>query len=161
MRWQFLIYFIFSLLTAAPVFAHGAAIEHRKTSAIEIRATYDSGEPMANAQVTVYSPSNPTQPWLKGTTTDDGTFVFVPDPEVTGNWDVKVRQSGHGDLVSIPVETTPTTTASDPNPDPAQASNAWQGGNYTPLQKAMMAALGIWGFVGTALFFARNQSEKK
>jgi len=157
MRWQFFLYLTVSLFSAAPVWAHGAAIEHRRTSAIEIRATYDSGEPMANAQVTVYAPSDPTKPWLKGTTTEKGTFVFVPDPDISGDWDVKVRQSGHGDLVSIPVENTEADTAAEQ----AQASDSWRGGNYTPLQKAMMAALGIWGFIGTALFFARNQSEKK
>jgi len=158
MRWQFFLYLTLSFFSAAPALAHGVAIEHRRTSAIEIRAIYDSGEPMANAQVTVYAPSDPTTPWLKGTTTEEGTFVFVPNPEITGEWDVKVRQSGHGDLVSIPVENTEATAASD---EQAQASNSWQGGNYTPLQKAMMAALGIWGFIGTALFFTRNQSENK
>jgi nickel transport protein len=158
MRGQFFLYLTLSLVSAAPVLAHGVAIEHRRTSAIEIRATYDSGEPMANAQVTVYAPDDPSTPWLKGTTTEEGTFVFVPDPDLTGDWDVKVRQSGHGDLVSIPVEKTEATATSD---EQAQASNSWRGGNYTPLQKLMMAALGIWGFIGTALFFARNQSEKK
>lgn len=159
MRWQFLIYLTLSLLSADPVLAHGAAIAHRKTSAIEIRATYDSGEPMSEAQVTVYAPNDPTTPWLKGTTREDGTFVFVPDPDVTGNWDVKVRQSGHGDLVSIPFEK--TKTPEETTSDQAQVSDSWQGGNYTPLQKAMMAALGVWGFVGTALFFSRNQSKKQ
>ncbi|MDR9402477.1 MAG: carboxypeptidase regulatory-like domain-containing protein [Halothece sp. Uz-M2-17] len=157
MRWQLFLYLTLSLLSATPVLAHGAAIEHRKTSAIEIRATYDSGKPMANAQVTVYAPNDPTTPWLKGTTREDGTFIFVPDSDLSGNWDVKVRQSGHGDLVSIPLEKTSANTTSDQ----VQASNTWQGGNYTPLQKAIMAALGIWGFIGTALFFTRNQSEKQ
>lgn len=157
MRWQFFLYLSLCFFNATPVLAHGAAIEHRTTRAIEIRATYDSGDPMANAQVTVYAPSDPTTPWLKGTTSEDGTFVFAPDPEMTGNWDVKVRQSGHGDLVSIPVEDAEAT----PTPEATSASDSWQGGNFTPLQKAMMAALGVWGFVGTALFFARNQSEKE
>jgi len=159
MRWQFALYLILSLFNASPVLAHGASIEHRKTSAIEIRATYDGGEPMGNAQVTVYAPNDPTTPWLQGTTREDGTFVFIPETGITGNWDVKVRQSGHGDLVSIPVED--TTTASPSEAEATPNPNNWQGGNYTPLQKAMMAALGIWGFVGTALFFTRNQSENK
>jgi nickel transport protein len=156
MRWQFFLSLVVTLGSASPVFAHGVAIEHRKTSAIEIRATYDSGEPMSNAQVTVYAPNNPTEPWLKGTTAEDGTFAFVPASEVSGEWDVKVRQSGHGDLISIPVE-----SGEEASPQPVQASKSWQGGNYTPLQKVIMAALGVWGFIGTALFFARNQSNRK
>jgi len=154
MRWQLFLSLAVSLFTASPALAHGVAIAHRETNAIEIRATYDNGDPMSNAQVTVYAPNNPTEPWLKGTTAEDGTFAFVPNSEMEGDWDVKVRQSGHGDLISIPVEQSETTSA-----EPTQASNRWQGGNYTPLQKAMMAALGVWGFIGTALFFARNKSN--
>ncbi|PSO48516.1 MAG: hypothetical protein BRC33_09490 [Cyanobacteria bacterium SW_9_44_58] len=154
MRWQLFLSLAVSLLSTPPALAHGVAIAHRQTSAIEIRATYDNGDPMSNAQVVVYAPNNPAEPWLKGTTTEKGTFAFVPDRKMQGAWDVKVRQSGHGDLISIPVENAETASSQQ-----TQAGNRWQGGNYTPLQKAIMAALGVWGFIGTGLFFARNKSN--
>lgn len=154
MRLPFYLSLLVTLFSASPAFAHGAAIAHRKATAIEIRATYDNGEPMEKAQVTVYAPDDPTTPWLKGETTQEGTFTFIPDPDLNGDWDVKVRQSGHGDLVTIPVE-----SSESPSSPPTEARSDWQGGGYTPLQKAMMAALGVWGFIGTALFFARNQSN--
>ncbi|MFB6274900.1 MAG: carboxypeptidase regulatory-like domain-containing protein [Halothece sp.] len=154
MRWQVFLSLAITLFSTPPALAHGVAIAHRQTSAIEIRATYDNGKPMSNAQVVVYAPNNPAEPWLKGTTTQEGTFAFVPDRDIQGDWDVKVRKSGHGDLISIPIENSETGS-----PQQTQASNRWQGGNYTPLQKAIMAALGVWGFIGTGLFFARNKSN--
>ncbi len=135
-------------LPAVPVFAHSTVIEHRQTNAIEIRAMYDNGEPMTEAQVTVYAPDNPSDPWLKGITTEDGRFAFVPNPDMEGEWDVKVRKAGHGDFISVPVEGSQQA---------AQSGKNWQGGGYTTLQKILMAALGVWGFIGTALFFARNR----
>ena len=156
-----------TLLGAAPVFAHGVAIEHRRAEAIQIRATYDSGEPMSNAQVVVYAPDNPAEPWLKGTTTEEGTFTFVPESEATsGSWDVRVRESGHGDIISIPVvsespQQAQATSESAPTPSTTNSSSSWEGGGYTPLQKAIMIALGVWGFVGTALFFSRRSPKSE
>ena len=46
--------------------AHGAKIEYTIGVAVEIRATYDTGEPKAGGQVTVYSPDDPSTPWLTG-----------------------------------------------------------------------------------------------
>lgn len=127
--------------------AHGAAIQYRQTQAVQIQANYSDGTPMNDAQVTIYAPDDPQNPKFQGTTDADGQFSFVPDIE--GNWDVKVRQSGHGDIVTIPV-------------DEQQIDNStWSGGeSYSPMQKAVMAAAGVWGFVGTALFFARKSSPK-
>ncbi|ERN40250.1 hypothetical protein KR51_00031920 [Rubidibacter lacunae KORDI 51-2] len=154
MRWHLL------PLLAAPVIgiaasttivrAHGSAIDYRRAEAIELRATFDSGEPMAGAQVTVYAPYRPTEPWLKGTTDAGGRFTFLPDPKRAGSWDVKVRLAGHGTIVSIPgAEEDEVTTL---------AQTEWSShSGYTPLQTAVMAAAGIWGCVGTALFFSRDR----
>lgn len=140
------------------VLAHGVNIVYEKTEAIQITATYDQGEPLAQAQVVIYTPEDPAQVWLKGETDDQGKFTFVPDPQKQGNWDIKVRQAGHGHLISIPTENTMTqasenseaitvTESTTPNPSPS----------YTSLQKVVMAASGVWGFVGTAFFFSRKR----
>ncbi|MEL6493521.1 MAG: carboxypeptidase regulatory-like domain-containing protein [Cyanobacteria bacterium J06623_7] len=135
--------------------AHGAKIQYRQTSAIAIQAKYDDGTPMANAQVVIYAPSDRTNPWLKGETDAEGNFSFIPDtePHNIGNWDVKVRQSGHGNITSIPInrgnltQTTATQLAS-------------AGAGYSLSQKIVMAAAVGWGFVGTTLFFARPKSDR-
>ncbi|WP_019504632.1 hypothetical protein [Pleurocapsa sp. PCC 7319] len=152
-------FFLTLLILIAPpkkVFAHGANIEYRETSAITIQAKYDDGKPMANAQVVIYAPSDRSTPWLKGTTDKSGNFTFVPDDsnsENNGDWDIKVRQSGHGSIISIPV----TDNKLADHTSDIQLSSTENG--YTPAQKVVMAAAGVWGFVGTALFFSRSKSS--
>ena len=149
------LYFFLALITiiALPkqVLAHGANIEYQETNAITIQAKYDDGTPMAEAQVVIYAPSDRTSPWLKGETDESGNFTFVPDAkaENIGDWDVKVRQSGHGDITSIPVEKGKLAV------NKMAASDA----GYTPGQKLVMAAAVGWGFIGTGLFFSRSKSQ--
>ena len=133
-------------LTAAPqpVAAHGAKIEYDMVGhEITITAAYDSGEPMAGAQVTVYAPDNPSTPWLTGTCDDNGRFSFSADATKPGSWAVQVRQAGHGDIVHIPVGEI--------------ADGTGDSGGFTTLQIVIMSACVIWGFIGTALFFARRK----
>ena len=136
------------------VLAHGANIIYRQIQAIEVKANYDDGTPMSKAQVVIYAPDNPAIPWKKGTTDEEGMFSFVPDSNTSGNWDIKIRHSGHGDIVSIPWQVENSASA---NQSQANISNSFNT-NYTPMQKVLMAATGIWGFVGTALYFARQKS---
>ena len=149
-RFYFFLALVMALAPTKQALAHGANIEYRETDAIAIVAKYDDGTPMANAQVVIYAPSDRASPWLKGTTDKSGNFTFVPDTnaENIGNWDVKVRQSGHGDITSIPVQ------------DKLAVKNMTvsSGGGYTAAQKLVMAAAVGWGFIGTGLFFARPKS---
>lgn len=154
---RFYITLILLTLLSVPekVLAHGANIQYRETSAIAIQAKYDDGTPMANAQVVIYAPSDRATPWLKGETDSQGNFSFVPDtdPQNAGDWDIKVRQSGHGDITSIPIGKSTSTNVS-------QTQVTSSGAGYSAAQKAVMAAAVGWGFVGTALFFARSKSDK-
>lgn len=138
---------LFSSLLAIPsaAQAHGAHIQSRNTAAIEIQAHYDSGQPMAEAQVQVFAPTDLQNPHLRGLTDGEGRFLFVPDQP--GEWEISVRQAGHGDIAVVPVTLEGTLT-----PD---YSNS---GELTPLQRGVVAAAVIWGFVGTALFFWRGKS---
>ena len=151
-------YFFLTLLSLVTLpiktLAHGASIDYHQTPAIKIQAKYDDGTPMANAQVVIYAPSDRATPWLKGTTDDAGNFAFVPDTtsQNIGDWDVKVRQAGHGNITSIPV--TAAKTAS------SQTQLLSAGAGYSPSQKLIMAMATGWGFIGTALFFARSKSDK-
>ncbi|VEP13597.1 conserved exported hypothetical protein [Hyella patelloides LEGE 07179] len=152
---RILLFLLFSSGFAQPVYAHGARIDYQQTSAIVIRATYDDGTPMAKAQAVVYAPDDPSTPWLKGMTDESGKFTFVPDAELSGNWDVKVRQAGHGDLVSIPLEQdaiAESSTTATMN----SSMSATDIVSYSPGQKLLMAISGVWGFIGTALFFYRK-----
>jgi nickel transport protein len=131
------------LLSTTTALAHGARIDYTVNMAIEIVAAYDSGEPMAEAQVTIYAPDDLETPWLTGTTDDEGRFIFTPDPAIPGTWDVQVRQAGHGDIVHIPVGEGVTSAGST---------------GFTTVQIILMSACVIWGFVGTALYFSRRKA---
>lgn len=131
------------------VLAHGVVIDHQTTQAVAIQAAYDTGEPMVDAQVVVYAPSNPSQAWTTGKTDAKGQFVFMPDRAQAGNWQVSVRQAGHGDILNIPVEGEANTTTA--------ATSAGSASAMTSLQKGVMVGSIIWGFIGTALFFARGK----
>lgn len=132
------------------VHAHGVEIEYQSTQALDIQATYDTGEPMKNAQVSVYAPGKDT-PWLTGTTNDQGRFTFAPDTSQPGNWEVKVRLAGHGGILAIPV------AANQGGANQGGTAIAQKHTGYTPLQQGVMTLSVIWGLVGTALFFARRK----
>jgi nickel transport protein len=125
--------------------AHGAKITYAQSSALTIQAKYDDGKPIAEAAVVIYAPRNPDTPWLKGKTDREGKFTFTPDNSQEGTWQVKVRQVGHGDTINIPVGKSIVAAQISTNSD------------YTPLQKLLMTAAVIWGFIGTALFFSRKK----
>ena len=158
-NWRILLLLGLSSFRIEPLLAHGAKIEYGNTNAIIIRATYDDGKPMQQAQAVVYAPNAPTVPWIKGITDQKGQFTFIPDPSISGNWDVKVRQSGHGNIVTIPIQE--GVIASKNKPEVAGVKLLANNSNLTYLQKIMMAAVGIWGFIGTALFFSRKPVTEK
>jgi nickel transport protein len=134
---------VLGLVLAAPVSAHGVVLEYTSDVKIEITARYDSGTPMAGAQVAVFAPSDPTTPWLTGVCDEEGRFSFVPDTSQPGIWDVQVRLAGHGGIIHIPV---------------GGGEAAAQGnGGFTHLQIGLMAACVVWGAVGTALYFSRRR----
>lgn len=127
---------------AGGVSAHGARISYTVDLTVNLVAAFDSGEPMANAQVTVYSPVDPATPWLTGETDAEGRFSFVPDAVPPGTWDVQVRAAGHGDIVHIPLGA-------------GAAASGTTG--YTGSQIILMAGCVVWGCVGTALYFSRGR----
>ena len=139
---------------AQTAIAHGVDLQYQTTQAIWVQATYDTGAPLANAQVTVYAPDSDT-PWLKGTTDGQGKFTFTPDPTKSGIWQVKARLAGHGDVLNIAVGEAGSAGAIAADRTYLEASRGTTG--YTPLQKGVMAASVIWGAIGTALFFVRRK----
>lgn len=124
--------------------AHGALLDYAHSAGITVQARYDTGNVMADAQMTVYAPDNPGRPWLTGISDAEGRFSFVPDPDLPGTWSVQARHAGHGAMVHIPI-----------NPEQPEHSPEQQG--YTAGQRALMAACVLWGCIGTALYFSRRR----
>lgn len=163
MTWKFLIpaAMLGAVVIPTTAIAHGAKLDYQTVSAIEVIATYDNGDPMVEAQIAVYTPEDPNTPWLTATTDDQGRFTFTPDPNLAGNWEVSVRQAGHGDIVAIPVGTEMAAaeagSAESTQVAPMVAKRNREAG-YTVPQIVLMGAAGIWGFIGTALFFSRSKA---
>ncbi len=130
---------------AGAAYAHGANVTYTTDVEVGITARYDSGEPMGGAQVAVYSPQDPSTPWLTGTCDEEGRFTFTPDTSMPGTWVVQVRQAGHGDIIHIPIG--------------QGASTADNNSGYTKTQIGIMAAGIAWGCVGTALYFSRRRGR--
>lgn len=155
--------FAWTLGNPLPAIAHGVQLTHQTLEAVEVQALYDNGDPMSNAQVTVYTPNDPETPWQQGTADENGRFLFAPDPSQAGNWTVRVRQAGHGGIVNLAIapETPPEAAVAPPNatsvPEVAPSSGTLsvQSPSVNPLPTGLAIASGVWGFVGTALFFSR------
>jgi len=140
-----------SLLSKAPgAYAHGALVEVAP-AAVEIKAAFDTGEPMDNAQVRVYSPADLETPAIVGETDGEGRFVFSPDASLSaadGRWEVMVRKAGHGHATSFELGNGVLQTANGSSTGSLAASQS----RFTPQHWISVAAI-IWGFVGTALYF--------
>ena len=135
-----------AILLIAPlgVAAHGVELSYETVSGVEITARYDSGEPMAGGQVSVFAPDNPAEPWLTGFCDDSGKFYFTPDGGLPGLWEIQVRLGGHGDLIRLEVT--------------AGGAGGAATTGFTAMQKLIMTLTVIWGLAGTALFFSRRKN---
>ncbi|WP_228021926.1 carboxypeptidase-like regulatory domain-containing protein [Vasconcelosia minhoensis] len=137
--------------------AHKTELEYRKAQAVQVEAVYSGGQPMSNAQVTVYAPDNPQAAWRTGTTDEQGRFTFLPDQ--SGTWEVRVRKAGHGSFLTVSVEEGETESAET---EPASFSGSgWlsAGRDTSTTNQVLYSAAGAWGFFGTALFLVRRRKD--
>lgn len=99
-----------TVLSTASV-AHGHAVQtdyfvdlFAQQVALELTATYSSGEPMEEATVLVYAPDDAENPWQEGQTDAMGHFTFAPDESLPGDWKIHFQQAGHEDILIVPVD---------------------------------------------------------
>ena len=90
---------------------------------------------------------------------------------MSGDWDVKIRKSGHGKIVSIPFEaekkiaeqsqTSEQNQAISNRPEALQVASKTSpvsNSDYSWQQKMIMSVSITWGFLGTAFFFFRKKT---
>ena len=131
---------VLTLGISAPMAAHShaAVIEVETPQAIRLHARYDTGAPMAHAQVIIYAPNASAEVWGQGVADRDGRFEFIPDA-IAGAWAVQMRQAGHGVTTSVEIGgAAPASLARAP-------AQTWT-------QRALMVALVAWGALGTGLY---------
>jgi nickel transport protein len=86
-----------------PARAHGVSAEvDQRAGAVAVRARYEGGRPLADAQYVVQSPRGGDAPFAEGRTDRHGWLAFTPD--VAGRWTVRIADaSGHGKTVEVDV----------------------------------------------------------
>jgi nickel transport protein len=236
-KWQ-MVFFCLAFLLAAGLasaaYAHGVTINYTisETGQVKLDAAFDTGEPMGEAQVTIYAPDDPAKPWLTGVADENGHFEFTVDPSKPGTWDIQFRKAGHGEMIHItveqvavdvevpssagpeataepaaetetesqpaepaveaasgeaetPVEVEPVSAVAETPASAAEPVSADTAGpetnqptegetakqqvvvvsssssgstGFTTFQILLMSGSVIWGFIGTALYFARRSS---
>ncbi|MEL6222949.1 MAG: carboxypeptidase regulatory-like domain-containing protein [Cyanobacteria bacterium J06627_8] len=123
---------------------------------LEFTSTFSSGEPVEEAQVTIYSPENPDEPWAELTTDEDGRFSFVPDEAVAGDWEIRIEQGiGHTDLWTVPVNEIGVdydNISSGIQDEPTYIAS------LDPYALAAAGVLGLGAFLGGLLYTTRNRS---
>lgn len=135
------------LFFALPLYGHGAVIIwETQNDSIYVRASFDDGQPMSEAQVTVFSGAAPSVAFETGLTDENGAFSFLSQIEESTDWDVQVRKAGHGDIVHITLD------------GESQTQSAQIG--FSTLQIILMSLCVVWGFIGTSLFFASKRKNK-
>jgi nickel transport protein len=135
------------LPSAAPAFAHGTEYELLDGGVVGVRASFDTGQPMANAPVLIFAPGE-NRVRLTTTTDSRGVVCFAPDR--AGVWVLQVRsEGGHGLRVNLEVD------------ESMLAASTVRGvGVFSTWQKLVMAICVLWGFVATALYFRRRRRER-
>jgi nickel transport protein len=152
-RFDLALVLMLGALLPGPALAHAAFLSAQEVQAISIRGQYDTGAPMNGAQVTVYAPDNPAQPWTTGTADALGRFLLFPDRSLTGRWTIQMRQAGHGAIIHVEIGERTTSTAS-------LTAIAATGSDQSPLQRVLMVVLVAWGALGTGLFVMRNRKGR-
>ncbi|NET05127.1 MAG: DUF4198 domain-containing protein [Symploca sp. SIO2B6] len=93
-------------LVAYPIKASAHSLEtdyQLKSNALEIQATFSNGEPFPDAAIVVFSPDDPTHPWLEARTDENGKFIFNPEQALAGDWSIEIGEDSHWDNIIVPV----------------------------------------------------------
>src|SRR6056297_89939 len=131
------------LLSMPGLRAHGVVHSVSRDEAVIVNAMYQGDEPMAYAEVKVFSPSDREVEYQNARTDKNGKFAFYPDQK--GEWTVQVNDGmGHGFTEKVDVSTI--------------GEMGHTHGGLSATHKAVMAICVVWGFAGFYFYFKRKQT---
>lgn len=139
------------MLCVSPVSAHkafvGAFLTGDADDEIQIKAWYEGGMPMANAETTIYTVEDgEKEVYVEGMTDDQGFFTFEPEYKVT-KYSIKVEQTGHRAKMDLDLEGGVSTGSS---------------GEELPLLARIVAGLGyLVGLAGIAMIYTAYKTRKE
>jgi nickel transport protein len=140
MKVKAILAFLITLNITAAAFSHGTKYEIVKIGRIGIKAMFDSGEAISNADVLVFPPGE-TSASVTEKADSEGVFYFTPDRP--GAWTLQVRdKTGHGMRINLDIDESLSI-----------AGDTGSGSGVNTAQKILMALSVVWGALGTALYF--------
>ena len=131
------------MLVVTPVSAHkafvGAFLTGDVDDEIQIKAWYEGGAPMANADATIYTVEDGEKTvYVEGVTDVQGFYTFAPEYKVT-QYAIKVEQTGHRAKMDLDLEGGVSTSSS---------------GEELPLLARIIAGFGyLTGLAGIAMIY--------
>ena len=137
---------LFMIFLAVPsLYSHGTKYEIVNSGKIGVKAMYDSGDAIADADVLLFPPgSSASGASIK--TDKTGVFYFTPDKP--GTWTFQVRDtSGHGMRINLQIDESLSVNG-----------KTKLGSGHKMVQKIVMSLSIIWGAIGTALYFKGRKS---
>ncbi len=94
-------------ILGVPVRALAHALETNyvleEANKVQFTAVFSTGEPHKNAKVKIYSPDNLSEPVMETQTDENGQFTFDTSQKIPGEWEVSIGESGHQDILTVPV----------------------------------------------------------
>lgn len=87
------------------VMAHALETNYvlEEANKVQFTAVFSTGEPHKKAKVKIYSPDNLTEPVMETETDENGQFTFDTSEKMPGEWEVSIGESGHQDILTVPV----------------------------------------------------------
>jgi nickel transport protein len=136
----------------APALAHAVQTNYLITpeALLETQTKYSNGEPLRRASVKIYSPADPSKPWMESVTDGEGRFAFLPDRSLTGDWMVEIGQSDHADALTLKVSDRGVEIA----PDVPERQSQGSGKQFWVVGFAILCG-GLGTKLGTKLFSRR------
>lgn len=138
------------IICISPVSAHkafiGAFLTGDSSDEVMVRAWYEGGMPMADAETIVYIvDSGEKEIYLEGVTDDQGFFTFEPEYEVT-QYSIKVEQTGHRAKMDLDLNDGASTGST---------------GAELPLFAKIIAGFGyLTGLAGIAMIYKAHKVNK-
>lgn len=126
-----------------------SVIQKNITGGVGLQVIYDSGDPVSEADVQIFSPEDKKLIFQQLSTDKNGRFLFSPDK--TGKWKVIVNDGmGHGLITDISIENLQTKKISDME-HPVSSR----------FQKILIGISIIFGLTGILFFISAKKRFKR
>ncbi len=146
-KMKFLLIFIVFISLPFSLMSHGVDLLV-VSGGVGVEALYDSGEPISDADVEIYSPGDSENIFQAGSTDRNGRFLFFPDSD--GEWKIIVNDGmGHGGSQTLVVKDSGKSLKKNGDPP----------GRIIKLLSGLSVIFGITGIL--FFIFARKEMNRR